>query len=89
MCSFPFSFELPLDIPSSFYSAIGQVEYYVTARAKISGYEVNLVSKLQFTVHGILYLNKEPGVANQFEIERQQNFGGWPPWKDSFVRVRV
>jgi len=45
----------------------------MTARAKISGYDVNLVSKLQFTVNEILDLNKEQGVANQFEIERQQN----------------
>jgi len=89
ICSFPFSLELPLDIPSSFNSATGQVEYYMTARAKISGCGVNLMSKLQFTVHGILDLNKEPGVSHHFEIERQQNFCGWPPWKDSFVRVRV
>jgi len=65
--SFSFSFQLPLDIPSSFNSAIEKVKYCMTARAKISGLEFDLVSGLQFTVNRILDLNKDLAFRNNLK----------------------
>jgi len=87
--SFPFSFQLPLHIPSSFNSDIGQVVYSMTARLKKSWYKFDLVSSIQFTVTGILDLNREPVVSQPIEIENQKFFCTWPPCKDSVIEVRA
>jgi len=88
--SFPFSFQLPVDIPSSFESNEGQVGYSMTGKLRLPGNEFGLVSSLQFTVNGILDLNKEPGVSEQIEFQTLKHFHvPWPFQDSSVIPLRV
>jgi hypothetical protein len=57
---YPFHFTLPTDLPSSFNGSVGKVVYLVTALMKRSWYTCDVKATLQFTVNGVLDLNKNP-----------------------------
>ncbi|KAL3866418.1 hypothetical protein ACJMK2_043719 [Sinanodonta woodiana] len=61
--NYPFNFQLPLNIPSSYEAVIGRVRYAVVVTV-VKPWAFNLVTMGPFTVVSLLDLNKLPNVAN-------------------------
>lgn len=70
--AFPFKFELPVRLPSSFQGSNGTVQYYLHAKIKrphLFEYEARTV----FQINGQLDLNVYPGAAEPTEIRKERN----------------
>jgi hypothetical protein len=74
---YPFYFTLPTNLPSSYNSSVGKVVYLVTARMKRSWYKFDVKAPLQFTVNGVLDLNKDPGAQLPLSTAKDKNICCW------------
>jgi len=76
---FPFQFELPQDIPCSFKSSYGKIEYIITAKFKRSGIlHSDLCCEVPVRVLGILDLNNFPSAAAEVKRRGHTVLGGGP-----------
>ncbi|KAK7071200.1 hypothetical protein SK128_003820 [Halocaridina rubra] len=72
--SFPFVFELPYGIPSSFETDIGRVYYKIKAVADIP-WGIDMTDKTPFAVHNILDLNRIEEAMMPISIEHADDAG--------------
>eukprot|EP00095_Tigriopus_kingsejongensis_P010743 maker-scaffold277_size226016-snap-gene-0.23 protein:Tk10743 transcript:maker-scaffold277_size226016-snap-gene-0.23-mRNA-1 annotation:"arrestin domain-containing protein 3" len=64
---FPFTFNLPQGLPSSFEGSVGQIRYSVKATMDRKN------TKAFFTINGILDLNHQPGINNPVQVMDHKN----------------
>lgn len=76
---YPFNFQLPRDLPSSYKGTHGSIEYTVTATVKKS-WGVNKEYTLPFTVNSKLDLSQHPA-ARQSVVSRKTEKIGILWWK--------
>ena len=67
--NYPFSLKLPEQIPSSFESRCGSVEYYLEAILDC-GFKSSFTVKEIFTVNTIIDLNAEPTARDGGELSK-------------------
>lgn len=68
---YQFNFLLPDSLPSSYCHKYGEVKYFVEATISRNR-KPNYVSKVAFTVNGILDLNKESEAAREGEMSNEK-----------------
>ncbi|CAL8089675.1 unnamed protein product [Orchesella dallaii] len=69
---YPFSFELPLSLPSSFESPFGHVRYDIEAVVKRS-WKFDYSTKLMFTVNALVDLNLRAPLAEPREVTKEKS----------------
>jgi len=76
---FPFQFELPQDIPCSFKSTYGKIEYFITAELERPGImHFDLCCKLPINIIGLVDLNKFHSAAAEVSRRGQTFLGAGP-----------
>ena len=73
--SFPFTLQLPPQIPSSFVGSVGRVTYFVRANVHRAGMHLANKLTLPFSVVGIKDLNYLPLLQHPLALENYKTFG--------------
>lgn len=69
---FPFSFELPLELPSSFESEFGRVRYGIEAVVKRS-WKFDYSTKIYFTVNALVDLNLHTTYFEPKQVSKEKS----------------
>ncbi|KAH9523032.1 Arrestin domain-containing protein 3 [Bulinus truncatus] len=70
--TFPFAFQLPLNLPSSFEDSVGHVRYIISCRID-RPWKFDHKTKRPFTVISDLDLNQTPGAMQSLQATKEKN----------------